>query len=88
MEKYDKKVRFISCDSSQSFQEWKNKLESYNVNVKLENLINPVRVMIDHLKSTKFNSKLFVVGTTAFKNEFAENGFKLADGGVRNFVTI
>ncbi|MFX1418560.1 MAG: HAD-IIA family hydrolase [Promethearchaeota archaeon] len=69
---------FLSNNSSRSTEDYLQKLNKFNLNIKRENLILSQHPTIDYLKKNKYK-KIFLLGTQSLKNEFISEGFELTE---------
>ncbi|MFW9882039.1 MAG: hypothetical protein ACFFG0_53930, partial [Candidatus Thorarchaeota archaeon] len=69
---------FLSNNSSKSTEDYLQKLNKFNLNIKRENLILSQHPTIDYLKKNNYK-KIFLLGTQSLKNEFRSEGFELTE---------
>ncbi|MBY9007218.1 MAG: HAD-IIA family hydrolase [Candidatus Lokiarchaeota archaeon] len=69
---------FLSNNSSKSTEDYLQKLNGYNLNITIDNIILSQHPVIYYLKEKGYK-KVFLMGTTSLKKEFENNGFQLTE---------
>ncbi len=69
---------FLSNNSSKSTIDYIKKLNKFNLNITLKNLILSQHPTIDYLKNNNYE-KVFLMGTQSLKDEFKKEGFELTE---------
>ena len=69
---------FLSNNSSRSTIDYLQKLNGYNLNITIDNIILSQHPVIYYLKKEGMK-KIFLMGTTSLKNEFEKEGFQLTE---------
>lgn len=79
LKKKDKKVVFISNNSSKSLKEYQNKLKILlKMNIKENDIFTSILPTINYIKTEKIK-KVFVVGTPSLEDELKRHGIKLTE---------
>ena len=69
---------FLSNNSSISTNDYLEKLNRFNLDITLENLILSQHPTFDYLKKNNFK-RIFLMGTRSLKEEFKQEGFELTE---------
>lgn len=69
---------FLSNNSSISTNDYLEKLNRFNLDITLENLILSQHPTFDYLKRNNFK-RIFLMGTSSLKEEFKQEGFELTE---------
>jgi HAD superfamily hydrolase (TIGR01450 family) len=72
----DKKIFFLSNNSSKSTKDYLIKLNQFELDITREDLILSQHPTIDFLKKKNYK-KIFLLGTQSLKNEFISEGFEI-----------
>ncbi|MBN1216070.1 MAG: HAD-IIA family hydrolase [Candidatus Lokiarchaeota archaeon] len=72
------KFFFLSNNSSKSTNDYLNKLNGYNLNISIDNIILSQHPVIYFLKKEGYK-RIFLMGTTSLKKEFENEGFELSE---------
>jgi len=74
----DKKIFFLSNNSSISTKEYLLKLEKLGLDINIENIILSTHPTIQYLKKKKVK-KIYLLGTKSLQSEFIDEGFEITD---------
>ncbi len=74
----DTKFFFLSNNSSKSTYDYLTKLNNYNLDITIDNIILSQHPVIYYLKNEGYK-KIFLMGTTSLKEEFKKEGFQLTE---------
>lgn len=74
----EKKIFFLSNNSSKSTEDYLKKLNKFNLNITRDNIILSQHPTIEYLKKNNFEN-IFLLGTQSLKNEFRKEGFELTE---------
>ncbi len=74
----EKKVFFLSNNSSISTKEYLLKLKKLGLDANIENVIISTHPTIQYLKEKNFR-KMYLLGTKSLQSEFIESGFEITD---------
>ncbi len=72
------KFYFLSNNSSKSTNDYLDKLNGYNLNISIDNIILSQHPVIHFLKKERYK-RIFLMGTTSLKKEFENEGFELSE---------
>jgi len=78
LKKMNKRLYFLSNNSSKSTSDYLKKLNSFNLNITNENIILSQHPTIDFLKKNNYKN-IFLMGTQSLKEEFKQEGFELTE---------
>ena len=78
LKKMNKRLYFLSNNSSKSTSDYLKKLNSFNLNITNENIILSQHPTIDFLKKNNYKN-IFLMGTQSLKDEFKQEGFELTE---------
>lgn len=79
-----KEIRFISNNSTMSLDIFVKKLNQFGFSVSNNDfIIYPTLTIIDYFKKINFKKKIYVIGTSSVKTDLINNGFRVAEDGVR-----
>ena len=78
LKSFQKKIFFLSNNSSISTKEYLLKLEQLGLDTVVENIILSIHPTIQYLKEKKIK-KIYLLGTKSLQSEFIEKGFEITD---------
>lgn len=82
LRKIGKTFNLVSNNSTRSLKSYLSLLNSKGFNILPDDLTTPVSAILDYFKKIHFSKEIYVIGTKSFKEEFRNNGFKLAEDTV------
>lgn len=71
-----KKVLFLTNKTIESRQRYVEKLQSFNINASLKNILNPTVTLIEYLRDHHPDATLYVIGEQPIKDELTLAGFR------------
>ncbi|KAK5641513.1 hypothetical protein RI129_010060 [Pyrocoelia pectoralis] len=74
-----KVIHFVSNNDGYGTMGMVNALKNYDAEVEVVDLITPSQAIISFLKKVKFNKQLYILGTSAMKEDYQNAGFVLAN---------
>lgn len=72
----NKKIYFITNNSTKTREELAEKARMMNFNVGLENMISTAYLAVQYLKQQNFDKKVFIIGSTGISRELDAAGLK------------
>ena len=86
---HDKKVIFLTNNSSKSRIEYVNKLCKLGISAKIEDIFSSTEATLYYLKGLNKGNKVYLVGTPSFEESFKNAGFLLvSDNDNPDFVVL
>lgn len=77
IERQNKKLIFLTNNSSKSSRDYQQKLEGLGVSVPPENIINSGEVTADYIKERKEGARVYLVGTPSLQDELEAAGLQV-----------
>lgn len=74
-----KKVSFVTNNSVRSPKDYVDKFKSAGVDFDAEDLVHPLKSIIDYLNITNFEGRIYCIANELFKNSIKEAGFDVID---------
>lgn len=78
LQKEGKKILFLTNKTIESRRKYVEKLRNFNIDVTVDNILNPTVTLINYLKANHPNSLVYVIGEQIIKDEIAFAGFQIA----------
>ncbi|WP_408009559.1 HAD-IIA family hydrolase [Pseudalkalibacillus sp. A8] len=78
LQKERKQILFLTNKTIESRQKYVKKLRNFNIDVTINNILNPTLTLINYLKTNHPASTLYVIGEQIIKNEIMDAGFPIA----------
>lgn len=90
LKKQDKKYIFMTNNSSKSKKTYLEKLEKLGIPCTMENIFTSGEATAIHLKNSKDNPNVFLLGTKDLEEEFISSGINLVNGTdeIPDFVVL
>lgn len=74
-----KKVTFVTNNSVRSQADYVSKFKTSGVDFNPEEMIHPLKSIIDYLNMTNFEGRIYCIANELFKNSMKEAGFDVID---------
>ncbi|XP_017778611.1 PREDICTED: 4-nitrophenylphosphatase-like [Nicrophorus vespilloides] len=74
-----KSIRYVTNNSSMLRDDFAKKLQKQGIECEKDDIINPCRAIIDHLKAANFEKKVYMISLPSLRQEFEESGIKIAN---------
>ncbi len=88
LQEQDKKVFFLTNNSSKNRFNYRDKLQGMGIQVKAEQIFTSGEATAIYLQEKCPGAKLFLLGTPLLAEEFRQAGFELIDQGEPDFVVL
>ncbi|MFZ3578014.1 HAD-IIA family hydrolase [Virgibacillus sp. DJP39] len=88
LKKEGKEILFLTNKTIESRRKYVEKLKSFNIDVTIDNILNPTVTLINYLKTNHPNATLYVIGEQIIKDEIAFAGFEVADRPEQTDIVI
>ena len=79
LQENDKKILFLTNKTIESREKYVKKLQGFQMNVSLEQILNPTVTLINYLRKYHPNSVLYIIGEPIIKDELTAAGFQIAE---------
>jgi arabinose operon protein AraL len=79
LQKEGKQILFLTNKTIESRRKYVEKLKNFNINVTIDNILNPTVTLINYLKANHLGSKLYIIGEQIIKDEIGLERFPLAN---------
>ncbi|WP_221568227.1 HAD-IIA family hydrolase [Alkalihalobacillus sp. TS-13] len=73
-----KQILFLTNKTIESRQKYVEKLKNFNIDVTVDNILNPTVTLINYLNNNHPDSKLYIIGEQIIKDEIKLAGFPIA----------